>query len=90
MRTLVERLMQLSRLDAGVDLPKYESVDLVELAGTCVDMVRPLAEPRGITIEMEVEDSASALEEFRTDKAKLREILVNLIDNAVHNNQNNG
>lgn len=90
MRTLVERLMQLSRLDAGVDVAKSEPVDVVELAGQCVDMVRPLAEQRQISIEMDVDDSASNLELIASDPAKMREILVNLIDNAVHYNKDAG
>lgn len=90
MRTLVERLLQLSRLDAGVDVAKHDPIDVVELAGQCVDMIRPLADQRLITIELEVDDSASNLDPVAADAAKLREILVNLIDNAVHYNKDAG
>lgn len=90
MKTLVERLLQLSRLDAGVDVAKHDPVDVVELAGQCVDMIRPLADQRQITIELEVDDSASNLDPVAADAAKLREILVNLIDNAVHYNKDAG
>ncbi len=90
MRTLVERLLQLSRLDAGVDVAKHDPIDVVELAGQCVDMIRPLADQRQIAIELEVDDSASNLDPVPADAAKLREILVNLIDNAVHYNKDAG
>lgn len=90
MKTLVERLLQLSRLDAGVDVAKHDPVDIVELAGQCVDMIRPLADQRQIAIELEVDDSASNLDPVPADAAKLREILVNLIDNAVHYNKDAG
>ncbi len=88
--TLVERLLMLSRLDAGVDPIRREPVDIVELAGQCVDILRPLADQQGIEIELEVDDSASALGEIEGDAGKLREILVNLIDNAVNYNKPNG
>jgi len=86
MTMLVERLLVLSRLDSGVDPVRKEPVNIVELAGQCVDMLRPLADQRQISIEMEVDDSANMLESQPTDAAKLREILVNLIDNGVHYN----
>lgn len=90
MTTLVERLLVLSRLDAGADPIRKEEVDVVELAGQCVDMLRPLADQRQISIELEVDDSASNLSPQISDAGKLREILVNLIDNAVHYNRDQG
>jgi heavy metal sensor kinase len=87
---LVERLLMLSRLDAGVDQLRKEPVDVVELAGQCVDMLRPLADPKGIEIELEVDESASTLEPVVGDAGKLREIFVNLIDNAVQYNKPEG
>lgn len=90
MTMLVERLLVLSRLDAGVDQVRKEPVNIVELVGQCVDMLRPIADQRQITIEMDVDDSASMLEPQPSDAAKLREVLVNLIDNAVHYNKDQG
>lgn len=90
MTMLVERLLVLSRLDAGVDPVRREPVNIVELAGQCVDMLRPIADQRQITIEMDVDDSANMLEPQPSDAAKLREVLVNLIDNAVHYNKEEG
>jgi signal transduction histidine kinase len=90
MKTLVERLLMLSRLDAGVDALRQEPVDVVELAGQCVDMLRPLADQRQIAVELEVDASAENLPPQLSDAGKLREILVNLIDNAVHYNKECG
>ncbi len=90
MTMLVERLLVLSRLDAGVDQVRKEPVNIVELAGQCVDMLRPIADQRQISIEMDVDDSANMLEPQPSDAAKLREVLVNLIDNAVHYNNDEG
>jgi heavy metal sensor kinase len=88
--TLVERLLMLSRLDAGVDQLRQEPVDVVELAGQCVDMLRPLADQRHVEVELEVDESADNLGLVEADAGKLREILVNLIDNAVHYNKPEG
>ncbi|HQR06158.1 MAG TPA: HAMP domain-containing sensor histidine kinase [Gemmatales bacterium] len=90
MTMLVERLLVLSRLDAGVDPVRKVPVNIVELAGQCVDMLRPIADQRNISIEMDVDDSANMLEPQPSDAAKLREVLVNLIDNAVHYNKDEG
>ncbi|HMP60511.1 MAG TPA: HAMP domain-containing sensor histidine kinase, partial [Gemmatales bacterium] len=82
---LVQRLLLLARLDAGVDQPQRELVEVHELAGNCVDMLRPLAEAAGLTLSIE---SRPALSE--TDPIKLREIITNLVDNAIHYNRPGG
>jgi signal transduction histidine kinase len=88
--TLVERLLMLSRLDAGVDQLRTEPVDVLELAGQCVDMLRPLADHSHVEVELDVDDSATNMGLVESDAGKLREILVNLIDNAVHYNKPEG
>jgi len=85
--TLVERLLMLSRLDAGVDQLLKQPVDVVDLAGQCVDMLRPLADQKHIEVELDVDDSAANLDPIVADAGKLREIFVNLIDNAVNYNK---
>ena len=86
MSHLVERLMALARLDAGVDRPALELVDVAELAQQCADMVRPLAEEQGLTLTTDMDDSAETV----TDASKLREIVLNLLHNAISYNKPHG
>jgi two-component system, OmpR family, sensor histidine kinase CiaH len=55
MRRLVEDLLWLARFDATKDAPNAELVDLGVLAGETVDRFRPVAESRGLALDLRVE-----------------------------------
>ena len=86
MTQLVEKLLALARLDAGADHLRLRAVDVANLAGQCAEMVRPLAEARGIKMNVRVSD----LSTIETDPDKLREVLTNLLHNAVEYNRPDG
>ncbi|HMF11228.1 MAG TPA: HAMP domain-containing sensor histidine kinase, partial [Gemmataceae bacterium] len=86
MNLLVERLLALARLDAGVDVLRPASVDASELAEQCASMVRPLAEARGL--ELRVHRNGPAM--LQADPAKLREVVTNLLHNAIQYNRPQG
>jgi signal transduction histidine kinase len=94
MHQIVERLLTLARLDAGVDRLRAQPVDVGELAGQCASVVRPLAEARGLSLE--VHNLTAAIEEaaeggpLLTDPDKLREVLTNLLHNAIQYNRPSG
>ena len=50
MSRIVECLLALARLDAGVDRVRTCDVDVAELAEECVDLVRPLAVERQLDL----------------------------------------
>lgn len=83
MSHLVERLMALARLDAGVERPSLELVDVAELTQQSADMVRPLAEEQGLTLQTRLAESVCTV----TDAGKLRDVLVNLLHNAIEYNK---
>lgn len=83
---MVERLLALARLDAGVDTMKPEPVNVPELAEQCIALVRPLAEASSLTLAIERNGPAVA----RADANKLREVVINLLDNAIHYNKPGG
>ena len=76
---LVSGLLVLSRLDAGDIQVEWVDVDLAELASSTAEQMRLMAEDRGIEIDL------SALQKavIRGDRARLKQIIVNLIDNAI-------
>lgn len=86
LNVLVERLLALARLDAGADKFRPELVDVSELAEQCATLVRPLAEEKGLRLNLE-RNGPIVLE---TDPNKLREILTNLLENAVQYNRPQG
>ena len=83
---LVERLLTLARLDAGVDRLRVETVDASGVAEQCAALVRPLAEARGLALRLHAAEPA----EWRADPAKLREVITNLLHNAIEYNRPNG
>ena len=76
---LVSGLLVLSRLDAGVTQRDWVTVDLAELALSTAEQMRLLAEDRGIGMEL----SGLKRAEIRGDRARLKQIIVNLLDNAI-------
>jgi signal transduction histidine kinase len=83
---LVERVMTLAYIDAGQTVTARTETDASALAEGCAAIVRPLAESHGITLTSELEAPA----ELSTDPDKLREVMMNLLHNAVEYNRPGG
>jgi two-component system heavy metal sensor histidine kinase CusS len=88
MNRIIERLLTLARLDAGVDSLSPRTVDAAVVAAECARVVRPLAEARGLTLTLQAPDDQTT--ELLTDPDKLREVLNNLLHNAIQYNQPGG
>jgi heavy metal sensor kinase len=86
MYQLVERLLTLARLDAGADQYRPAETDVTEVALNCADLIRPLARARGLALRLHMSDPIVT----QTDPNKLREVLVNLLHNAVEYNKPGG
>jgi len=86
MYQLVERLLTLARLDAGADQYRPAQVDVIEVALGCADLIRPLARARGLDLRLNLPDAITT----QTDPNKLREVLTNLLHNAVEYNKPDG
>jgi heavy metal sensor kinase len=83
MSQLIERLLALARLDAGVDTLRPREVDASSVAEQCATLVRPLVAARGLTLRVERNGPVV----LQTDPDKLREILTNLLHNAIEYNR---
>lgn len=86
MNQLVERLLALARLDAAADRMQIQDVDVADLANRCADMVRPLAQEKGL--DLRVQASRPTL--LPADPDKLREVVNNLLHNAIEYNRPSG
>jgi len=76
---LVENVLQFSRSGGAPRRMERESLPLATLVRETLDAFRPLAAARGVTLRAEV----GAQDSVRADPSALRQILLNLLDNAV-------
>ena len=77
---LIEELLDYARAEAGGNAVRVEPVLLADVVEQSLVLVRPIAEKKGLRLR--VEWPAEPLE-LHTDARKLRQILVNLLANAV-------
>jgi heavy metal sensor kinase len=95
MNQIVERLLTLARLDAGVDRLRPQTVDAAALAQQCATVIRPLAEARGLRLNFKdphlpAQPNGDGDCVVRIDPDKLREVLTNLLHNAIQYNRAGG
>jgi signal transduction histidine kinase/ActR/RegA family two-component response regulator len=79
--TLVDDILDLSKIEAGRMQLQETEVDLRDLAGAMVRLLRPKAEEKGVTLDLEI--AAGVPPRLSTDPARLRQVLLNLVGNAV-------
>ena len=84
--SLVDALSLLAKVDAGLPVIARESLRFDEMLRAAVEDARVLAAPHGITIELAPCDPAP----LDGDRASLRQVLLNLLGNAVKHNQPGG
>ena len=86
--SLVNDVLQVSNLESGRPTVVKEPFDLCAMLEDCVTILSPLAEERGILLELE----ASALRHSRVlgNPLYIKQILMNVIDNALKYNRPNG
>ena len=85
MRRLIESLLELARLDAGQEPMKRMRFDLSRTIQDCVDLVRPLADERGLKVHGELPPL-----ECHGDAERLAQVVTNLLGNAIQYNEANG
>lgn len=85
MRRLIESLMELARLDAGQEPLHVEKCDLAKVVQDCLELMRPLAVARKISMESQL--SAA---ECRGDIERLAQVVTNLLSNAIEYNYEGG
>jgi signal transduction histidine kinase/DNA-binding NarL/FixJ family response regulator len=81
MLRLVNDLVDLGALQAGAFRLNPEEVDLHSLVAECMDSVQTRAEAKGLKVSRQLDPTLPVV--VRTDGARLRQVLLNLLGNAV-------
>ncbi|WP_425403370.1 ATP-binding protein [Hwanghaeella sp.] len=85
---LVDQVLDLAAIeDQRIDV-HFQETSLTDLVAECVALVDAFAETRGVTIENRLQPGS--MPAVRTDPVRLRQIVINLLNNAVKFNRENG
>jgi len=76
---IVDSLFALSRLDAGEAPAEWLRFDLAELAATTAGQMSLLAEDKHVSVDCESSPGVTV----EGDRARLKQVIVNLLDNAI-------
>ncbi len=85
--TLIENLLDFSRLHRGTEKLVFDMFDLVECARTSIQNVQPVADSRSVQVKLEAPVEKVMVE---GDKGKMGQVFNNLLSNAVKFNQQGG
>jgi two-component system phosphate regulon sensor histidine kinase PhoR len=80
MQRIVDDLLDLSRIESGGWTPNPSSIDIASLAAEVLTGVRDRASAKNVSLRANIEPAAQVIE---ADPTALRQVLTNLVDNAV-------
>ena len=84
---LINNILDLSKIEAGRMDVVFEVFSIAEAIGETFGIIKPIAHKRSITITAK---TAPASPKLRADKAKFKQIMLNLITNAIKFNVDGG
>jgi PAS domain S-box-containing protein len=85
--SLINDLLDMSKVESGKFDLSFDSVDVHDLAEGCVRLMSPIAGSRQVTLRHTVEDT---LPSVVADERSMRQILLNLISNALRFTEGGG
>ncbi len=86
---LISEILDLARIESGRMAITLESVELAPLLDECVDMIMPMANERHILIKDEINLGEKVFRVY-ADRTRLKQVLLNLMSNAVKYNHQEG
>ena len=85
---LVEGLLEISRIEGGVIKLRTDVIDFRGMLEHVMEMFQMQAASKGLRLELVIKDRLP--EQVKTDEKRLRQILINLVSNAVKYTQQGG
>jgi signal transduction histidine kinase len=79
--------LDMARLDSGRMRFTIEAFDLPELVQECIAVIQPQAGARGLRIDVQTSPTLPSPE---SDRGKIKQVILNLLTNAVKYNRDNG
>lgn len=84
---LIKNWLSLSRIDSDSLTQNFEQVNIMDILKKAIESVKPLASKKGVTIQFEhIQD----FPELKGDAGALLQAFVNLLDNGIKYNKDNG
>jgi PAS domain S-box-containing protein len=85
---LINEVLEISRIEAGTMTVSLEPVHVGNSVAEVVDLMEPLAAQHGVTIQNEVPQDRER--HVQADAQRLKQVLLNLVSNAIKYNQPDG
>ncbi len=83
---IINDILEITRIESSTFSVNLTPVDLREVLSECVDLMLPLATERGVALTLAKSASAHAV----ADRQRLRQVILNLVSNAIKYNIRNG
>ena len=77
---LINQVLSLARIEAGREEIAIEETDIADAVGQVASMMEPLVQRKSLSLKIEIDPDVPTID---TDAGKLRQILMNLVSNAV-------
>jgi PAS domain S-box-containing protein len=84
---LINEILDLATIESGKLSMSLEPVSLPELLLECHSMIEPLAQRRGIRMDLPRSDAPYCV---HADRTRIKQVLINLLSNAIKYNTNGG
>jgi len=85
MSGIIDRILEVARLDSSQFKLKHDSFDLLDLLGNVVKLLAPKTKEKDISVSIQGESAP-----FNGDKERLFEAFSDIVDNAIKYNNRNG
>jgi PAS domain S-box-containing protein len=85
---LINEVLDLSRIETGRLKVSFKLVKVNALIEECMNLITPAAAKKKITIESELSDCKDSC--IKIDEVRFRQIILNLLDNAIKYNHESG
>jgi signal transduction histidine kinase len=84
---IIDGRLEMSRIEAGADPLEIEDVSVGDVINETTEMLGRIAEKANVNLDIDVEPDLPVI---ATDRRKLRQVLVNLVSNAIKFTPENG